>query len=170
MLIRLRTRAVKVRKANSHLLRGADRFTDSVSYALVGYAGRKRFILSLGTDSPKLAAGLLGKINEVVAAGAACPTWLELAERLPSRTFDFIARNCGYSNAEPLRIVPAVKATWQDLRKSYEATLNRKIQDGDMVDSTKANYIQSLNEFDKFMTEKGYAHLEQITEDVIVDE
>jgi site-specific recombinase XerD len=170
MLVKLRTRAVRVRKANSHLLRGADRFTNSVSHALVGYAGRKRFILSLGTDNAKIAANLLGKINEVVATGARCPTWLELADRLPSHTFEFIARNCDYTKAEPLKLVPTVQATWQDLRKSYESTLDRKIQDGEMVESTKTNYLQSLKEFDKFVEDKGYTCLEQITEDVIVEE
>ena len=142
----------------------------SISYALVSYAGRKRFILSLGTDSAKIAANLLGKINQVVAAPG-CPTWLELAERLPARTFAFLTKECGYQTPAPAPFqIETKKATWQDLRTSYEAELTRKILDGEMVESTKTNYLQSLKEFDAFVLERGYASLDGITEDVIVEE
>ncbi|MGD0544679.1 MAG: hypothetical protein ABSB65_09735 [Candidatus Acidiferrales bacterium] len=159
MLVKLRTRAVKVRKANSHLLKGADRFTDSTSFALIGYAGRKRFILSLGTDSAKIAARLLGKINEVSAAGADCPTWLELSERLPAHTFTFLSKECGYQTPAPTPFqIETKKASWQDLRTSYEAALTRKILDGEMVESTKTNYLQSLKAFDAFVLHEPGQH------------
>jgi integrase len=170
MLVKLRIREVKVRKANSHLLTGEDKFLpDVVTYSVTGYSGSKRFVLALGTDSLKIASGLLGKINEVVAAGPACPTWLELAERLPSYTFDFIARASGYVKIEQPKAKRTVKATWADLRANYIADLDRKILDGDFTESSKANYLQTLTSFDKFVENYGLTTLVQINEEVIRD-
>src|SRR6202034_2702842 len=59
---------------------------------------------------------------------------------------------------------------WLHLRTSYEATLTRKILDGEMGESTKTNYLQSLKAFDAFVLERGCTSLDSITEDVIVEE
>ena len=141
-----------MRKANSHLLSGEDKFLpDVVTYSVTGYSGNRRFVLALGTDSPKIASGLVGRINEVVAAGPACPTWLELAERLPSYTFEFIARESGYVKVEQPKAKKTVKATWADLRANYIADLDRKILDDCFTESSKSNYLQTLASFDKFV-------------------
>ena len=169
MLTKLRIREVNVRKANSHLFTGEEKFTGVKTFSVTGYSGSKRFVLALGTDSQKIASGLIGKINEVVAAGSACPTWLELAERLPSYTFDFIARDCGYVRQEHPKAKPANKPTWKDVRANYVADLDRKILDDCFTESSKANYSQTLTAFDKFVEEFGYVTLDQITEDVIKD-
>jgi integrase len=170
MLVKLRIRTVKVRKANSHLLKGDDKFISGVvTYSVTGYSGRRRFVLALGTDSSKVASGLLGKINEVVAAGPNCPTWLELAERLPAYTFEFIARECGYVKPAQLKSIPVARASWADLRANYIADLDRKILDETFTESSKTNYLQTLFAFDRFVEEQGFTSLDQITEDVIKD-
>jgi integrase len=170
MLVKLRVREVKVRKANSHLLQGEDKFIPGVvTYSVAGYSGGERFVLALGTDSSKIAHGLVGKINEVVAAGINCPTWLEMAERLPSYTFEFLSKECGYVKIELPKVKPTTKATWVDLRANYVADLDRKILDETFTESSKKNYIHTLIAFDRFIEEQGFATLDQITEDVIKD-
>jgi integrase len=170
MLVKLRLREVKVRKANSHLLKGVDKFIPGVvTYSITGYSGRKRFVLALGTDSSKIASGLLGKVNEVVAAGPTCPTWLELAERLPSYTFEFLSKECGYVKPSTPRTIPVTQASWSDLRANYIADLDRKILDELFTESSKRNYLQTLATFDKFAEDQGFTTLDQVTEDVIKD-
>jgi integrase len=63
-----------------------------------------------------------------------------------------------------------IKPTWSDLRSSYIASLDKKILDGQMVLSTKRNYLQSLKEFDDFLVSRQLSNLSDITEEVIVED
>lgn len=173
MRVNLKCTAVEVRNPSSRIAKGAPETTGAIRYKVTGSVEGRRVYLALGTDHKGAAERRVKDIETACVIGPEARTWADvwagLEERLPKATFDFFARKAGYVKKERVP-VPSNKPTWTVLRASYEAALDRKILDGDMVESTKTNYLQSLKEFDKFLEVSNIAFLDQITDDTIIEE
>ncbi len=50
MLVNIKHKEVKVRRPNSHLFKGEDKFTGTVTYSVVGSVDHEPIRLSLGTE------------------------------------------------------------------------------------------------------------------------
>jgi len=140
--------------------------TGNRTYRLYGYTGSERFRLALGTDSMATAGERAKWIERAVEDGSESPKWLLLKDALPRRTFEFFAALVNYVDVP---VVIKKEPTWTELRDSYVATLDFKILDEKMTESTKTNYLQSLRAFDEFMTLRGFS-LKDVTEDVVIQD
>jgi integrase len=173
MRVNLKCTAVEVRNPASRIAKGAPETTGAVRYKVTGSADGQRVYLALGTDHKGTAERRVRDIETACVIGPDARTWndawLALEERLPKKTFDYFAGKAGYEKAERAK-VSGTKPTWAILRASYEAALDRKILDGDMVESSKVNYLQTLKEFDKFVQVSNITFLDQITDDTITEE
>src|SRR6267154_5107667 len=97
MLVNLRYKEVKVRRRNSHLYKGDDKFTGIVTYSVVvGAFDGERIRLSLGTEEKNAAIRRVSKIEKACAEGPQSLLWAELQDSLPLPTFKFFADHVGY--------------------------------------------------------------------------
>jgi integrase len=172
MLTKLRHVAVKVRAKNSGSKE--EKFTGSVTYAVVGLLDKRRVRHALGTDNAKLAARRVDKISTACAIGPSSSLWAELQETLPARTFELFANAIGYVLAEP--VTANARPVWNDLLKSFEIEMERLIankgrgasrEEGIMVSGTRDRYASVYKHFGDFLTERGIVYLDTITPAVI---
>jgi integrase len=172
MLTKLKHTAVKVRAKDS----GSkdEKFTGSVTYAVIGFLDKHRVRHALGTENAKIAARRVDKLMTVCAVGPNSPLWAELQETLPSRTFEFFAKAVGY--VAPEHITPGAKPVWTDLLKSFEIEMNRLItnkdrgasrEEGIMSRSTRDSYSNVFNHFTKFLNSRSIVYLDAITPAII---
>jgi hypothetical protein len=141
--------------------------TGNVTYWAFGYLGKARVRKPLGTDRAGVADTRVEWIKRACEEGAGSGYWAQLKDCLPSNSFMYFGALVGYKEVSS---VAKVEATWTDLRASYIAALDAKILNDAMTESTKATYMQSLKEFDKFVALRGFATLADITEKVIVED
>src|ERR1700686_5624145 len=99
MLTNIRYMEVKARRHNSHLFKGHDKFTGSVTYAVAGSVDREPLRLSPGTEEKDAAIRSVRKIEKACAEGCKSSLWHELEESLPPKTFRFFADRAGYIGA-----------------------------------------------------------------------
>src|SRR6266478_6983274 len=168
MLVNLRYKEVKVRRRNSHLYKGDDKFTGIVTYSVVGGAlDGERIRLSLGTEEKNAAIRRVSKIEKACAEGPQSLLWPELEESLPPATFKLIASRIGYVGERKA----TGKSRWQDLCDVYEIEMQRKIdnkkrgassKEGIMAESTRERYRTVIKHFTEFLG-GGDVPLEQIT-------
>jgi hypothetical protein len=64
MLAKLRIREVNVRKANSHLFTGEEKFTGVKTYSVTGYFGSKRFVFILASSLPGAVGDFAGFFSD----------------------------------------------------------------------------------------------------------
>ncbi len=69
MLINIKYKEVRVRRPNSHLFKGEDKFTGTVSYSVIGSLDREPVRLSLGTEEKGVAIRRVSKIEKACAEG-----------------------------------------------------------------------------------------------------
>ena len=142
--------------------------TGSVTFRIYGYAGKERFRLALGTEKAGTADTRKDWIERAVREGADSTLWTDLRESLPERTFEFFAGLVGFKDAPK---VETPKATWEALRTAYTKHLERPIESGKRAgrfraQSTRDRYLETVETFGRFLTEKGITVLADITEDV----
>jgi integrase len=141
--------------------------TGATTYRIVCYVDSKRIRLALGTRKAGTADIRKDWIERAVREGAECTLWAVLSNALPRLTFKYFAGLVGYvDNPKPAEIKP----TWSDLKFSYIASLDKKITDGQMVPSTKKNYLQSLKAFEGFLDSRKISYLSDISEELIVED
>ena len=99
MLINIRYTEVKGRRHDSHLFKGHEKFTGSVTYAVAGSVDREPVRLSLGTEEKGAAIRSVRKIEKACAEGSKSSLWHDLEESLPPKTFRFFADRAGYIGA-----------------------------------------------------------------------
>jgi integrase len=154
-------------KAGAIEVRNAKGKTGTTTYRIVCYVDSKRVRLALGTERAGTADTRKDWIERAVREGANSTLWTELRNALPRRTFEYFAEVVGYVDApKPAELTP----TWSDLNLSFIAVLDKKILNGEIVPSTKRNYLQSLKEFDNFLVSRSISDLSHITEELIVEE
>ena len=133
---------------------------------LYGWAGEERIRWSLGTKKAGEAENRKDWIVRCVSEGVTSAMWRTLKDTLPSRTFELLSKLIGY---QPVTVAAKIQPTWADLQASYIAALDAKILEGKFSESSKTNYLQSLKEFDTFVTNRGYSKLTDINEDAVSD-
>lgn len=172
MLTKLKHTAVKVRAKDSG--DKAQKFTGSVTYAVVGFLDKRRVRHALGTDNAKLAARRVDKISTACAVGPNSPLWAELQETLPQRTFNLFANAVGY--IRPEHMTPGAQPIWTDLLKSFEIEMARLIanksrgasrEEGIMVSGTRNRYAGVYKHFGGFLKERGIVYLDAIAPAII---
>jgi hypothetical protein len=161
MLLKLRHTAVKVRRPNSEKFQGADKFTGTVTYTVIGTVDGQFVRLALGTEEEKAAIRRIEKIKTACAVGPDSPVWLELEESLPPRTFSFFSNKAGYKKSASL---VAAKSCWGDLCDAFELEMKRLIankdrgatrEEGIMSQTTRDRYQQSIRHFTGFLHDKN---------------
>lgn len=161
MQINIKYKEVKVRRPNSHLFKGDDKFTGTVTYSVVGTLDHEPVRLSLGTEEKNAAIRRVGKIERAVADGPTSLLWHELNESLPSNTFQFFADRIGYVSVQPHKAT--ARPTWQDLCDIFELEMERMIgnkqrgasrEEGVMSSSTRIRYRQTIRHFSAFLDDK----------------
>lgn len=170
-MLNIRYKEIKVRRKNSHLHGGDDRFTGAVTYSVIGRWNGERIRLALGTDQKNVALRRIAKIENAVADGPTSSLWPELNDAIPPATFKYFADRVGY--VRPNRAT--AKMTWQDLCDAFEAEMQRLIdnkkrgadsEEGTMADSTRQRYRQTIRHFTDFLADPG-TQLEKIDAAVI---
>jgi integrase len=158
-LRKVKSQAIEVRNAKGK--------TGTTTYRIVCYVGSKRVRLALGTEGAGSADTRKDWIERAVREGADSTLWTELWNVLPRQTFEYFAGLVGYVDTpKPAELKP----TWSALKLSYVAALDKKILNGEIVSSTKRNYLQSLKQFDNFLISRNVSNLSDITEELIVEE
>jgi integrase len=157
MLTNLKYKEVKVRRQNSHLLQGDERYTGTVTYSVIGSIDRHPVHLSLGTEEKNVAIRRITKLEKAIAEGSESPLWRELNDSLPPKTFKFFADRVGYVNSQT---ATSIKPTWQGLCDSFEFEMERLIankargvgsEEGVMATSTRDRYRQAIRQFTNFL-------------------
>jgi integrase len=161
MICELNYKAVRVRRPNSHLFKGEDKFTGTVTFSVVGMLDHTPVRLSLGTEEKTVALRRVSKIERAVADGPTSPLWHELDESLPLKTFKFFADRVGY-------VGHGTKATarsnWQDLCEAFELEMERMVankdrgasrEEGIMSPTTRSRYRQTVRHFTAFLEDKN---------------
>lgn len=160
MLAKIRYKEVRVRRPNSHLYHGNDKFTGTVTYAVVGKLGGSKVRHSLGTGEKNAAVRRVRKLEGAIAEGPESPLWPELGESLPTNTFAFFADRVGYIRQN---WKATATSTWQDLVDSFEVDMQRRVdnkgrgagrEEGSMSTSTRDRYRQTIRHFDAFLQDK----------------
>ncbi|HKD84244.1 MAG TPA: tyrosine-type recombinase/integrase [Terriglobales bacterium] len=124
-----------------------------------------RVRLSLGTRNEDAAQRLASRIDKARAEGADSVIWGELKPALPEYTFNRLAGAVGYKPPEPR---PTENApTWDDLRSVFDGYMQKRIAIGRLRESTQERYLQTIKQFDTFLSERGVKPLCQITKAVI---
>jgi integrase len=156
MLAKLNCKAVKIRRPNSQLFNGEDKFTGTVMFSVVGTLDGGRVRLSLDTGEKNAAFRRIGKLERACAEGPQSPTWAELEAELPKKTFEYFAGKVGY--VKPSDGVPLENPTWADLCRVFEAEMERRIQRklrGEqkltMKPTTRERYRQTVQHFEAFL-------------------
>src|ERR1700675_3336366 len=90
MLAKLRHKEVKVRRPNSHLYKGEEKFNGSVTYSVVGVLDGAEVRHSLGTDEKGVAIRRVSKLERALAEGPDSLLWAELADSLPPQDLFFL--------------------------------------------------------------------------------
>jgi integrase len=155
--INIRYKEVRVRRQNSHLFEGEEKFTGGKTYQVVGTYNHKDVRLSLGTEEKNVAIRRITKIESAVHAGADSLLWHELAETLPAKTLAFFAEPIGFkTSAQKL----SSTATWRDLAQAFEIDMQRRVdnklrgasaEEGVMSESTRMRYRFLLKQFGDFL-------------------
>jgi len=155
MLVNIKHKEVKVRRPNSHLFKGEDKFTGTVSYSVVGSVDREPIRLSLGTEEKNAAIRRVKKLETACAEGPASTLWLELEESLPLKTFKFFADRIGYVRSTPIR---AARPTWANLRDAFDLEMDRLIENKrrgstkqTLSEGSRKRYRQVMNRFSVFL-------------------
>jgi len=160
MICKLNYKAVRVRRPNSHLFKGGDKFTGTVTFSVVGMLDHTPVRLSLGTEEKSAALRRVSKIERAVADGPKSPLWHELDESLPPKTFKFFADRVGYVSSQAKSTY--ANPTWQSLRDSFEFEMERLIankargagaEEGVMSASTRNRYNQTIRHFTTFLAD-----------------
>ena len=170
MRLKIRHQAVKVRIPRERRSEGdSTGFTGTETYAVVGTRDDDRIRLSLGTEDERVAIRRVEKIKTACAVGPDSPTWLELEESLPFRTFDFFGSRVGYVKLIQEK-VETHKPTWNDLCVLFELEMKKRIankargatpEEGTMSESTRERYRQTIRTFTSYLGEND-ALLENI--------
>jgi len=154
MLINIKYKEVRVRRPNSHLFNGEDKFTGTVSYSVIGSLDREPVRLSLGTEEKGVAIRRVSKIEKACAEGPKSSLWRELEESLPPNTFKFFAKCVGYVGST--KTAAFIKPTWNSLCEIFETEMERLIanklrgassKEGIMSESTRNRYRQIIGRF-----------------------
>ncbi len=162
MLINIKYKEVKARRHDSHLFKGEDKFTGTVSYSVVGSIDREPVRMSLGTEEKNAAIRRVTKIEKACAEGSKSSLWHELEESLPPKTFKFFADRVGYVGSKKTPI--SVKPTWNNLCEIFETEMERLIanklrgassKEGIMSDSTRHRYRQIIGRFTAFLIDEA---------------
>ncbi len=155
MLINIKHKEVKVRRPNSGLFKGEDKFTGTVSYSVVGSVEHQPIRLSLGTEEKNAAIRRVKKLETACAEGPTSTLWLELEESLPLRTFKFFADRIGYVRSTPIR---AARPTWANLRDAFELEMERLIENKrrgatkqTLSEGSRGRYRQVIGHFSAFL-------------------
>jgi integrase len=155
MLVNIKYKEVKVRRPNSHLFKGEDKFTGTVTYSVVGSVDHEPIRLSLGTEEKSAALRRVKKLETACAEGSSSTLWLELEESLPLRTFKCFADRIGYVRSTPTR---AVRPTWANLRDAFELEMERLIENKrrgatkqTFSEGSRKRYRQVMQHFSAFL-------------------
>jgi integrase len=133
---------------------------------LYAWSGDERIRWSLGTKRLGEAENRKDWIVRCVSEGVESSLWPTLKDVLPGRTFELLSKLMNYERSAE---VPKIEPTWNDVRASYVAALDAKILEGTFSESSKSNYLQSLKEFDAYVTLRRFSKLADINEDAIID-
>jgi integrase len=125
----------------------------------------RRMRLSLGTRNEDAAQRLASRIEKALAEGGNSVIWAELKPVLPQYTFQQLAESVGYQ--PPGIQVEPLKATWGDLRRSFEGYMDKRIAIGKLRESTKTRYRRPLEEFDAFLSENKIVFLQDINKPLL---
>ena len=120
------------------------------TFRLHGAMGGERCRLALGTQRKAGAHRLVHKIETAFAEGVSSTLWPELQERLPRITFQALAEHIGWR--EP-QLEPEIKPTWEQLRTRYDAHLLKEITKGNLSESTRTRYLQTIKFFDGYVSQ-----------------
>jgi integrase len=126
VLVKINYKEVKIRRRNSQLFEGEDKFTGTVGYSVVGTIDGERIRLSLGTEEKNAALRRIGKLEMACAEGPNSSLWAELEEALPAKTFQFFANRAGYLKSSIEK--PLANPTWANLREAFEVEMAWKIE------------------------------------------
>jgi integrase len=155
MLVNIKHKEVKVRRPNSHLFKGEDKFTGTVTYSVVGSVDRQPIRLSLGTEEKNAAIRRVKKLETACAEGPTSTLWLELEESLPLKTFKFFADRIGYIRSTPTR---AARPTWANLCDAFELEMERLAENKrrgatkqTISENTCKRYRQVIRHFSAFL-------------------
>jgi integrase len=137
------------------------------TFRLDGWLGKERVRLALRTERKADALRITHKIEIALAEGNSSTLWEELRDQLPGITFAKFAGFVGWQ--EPTEPVAPPKSTWEQLRTDYSAKLAKEIAKGNLRESTRERYLQTLKLFDRYLLEKKITSLPTITKSVIED-
>src|SRR5258708_3198832 len=162
MLINIKYKEVKARRHDSHLFKGEDKFTGTVSYSVVGSIDREPVRMSLGTEEKNAAIRRVTKIEKACAEGSKSSLWHELEESLPPKTSKFFAARVGSVGSKKTPI--SVKPTWNNLCEIFETERELLIanklrgassKEGFMSDSPRHRYRQIIGRFTAFLIDEA---------------
>jgi type 1 fimbriae regulatory protein FimB len=136
-------------------------------FRLDGWLGRERVRLALRTERKADALRITHKIEMALAEGNSSTLWEELLDQLPRITFDKFAGHVGWRRLT--KPIEPPKSTWEQLRTNYNAKLAKEFAKGNLRESTRERYLQTLKHFDRYLLEKRITSLPEITKNVIED-
>lgn len=109
--------------------------------------GRKHVVRgTLGTRREDVALRLVHRLEIAIAEGPNSTVWSEIAKVLPQATYCRFADHVG--------VREKFVATWAELRKTYEATLDQWLAINRLSENTVINYKRVLREFDVFLNDQ----------------
>lgn len=124
----------------------------------------ERVRLSLGTRNQDAAMRLASRIDKALAEGSQSAIWAELRPVLPEQTFKRFADSVGYKPPEP--VAEPYRMTWNDVRERFKEHMEKRMSIGKLRESTRDRYMQTLKQFEAFLTEKKIFRVEEITKSV----
>lgn len=121
----------------------------------------RRVRLSFGTRNQDAAQRLASRIEKVLAEGPKSEVWEELKAVLPERTFRTLSDSVGYAPPEKQPEKP--QPTWTKLRASFEGYMKKRIALGKLRESTRERYLQTLKQFELFLSEQNVSFVHEVT-------
>jgi integrase len=138
---------------------------DRETFRLDGWLGKERIRLALRTERRADALRIVHKIETALAEGSSSVLWEELRDRLPRITFKKLAAYVGWKESEKHPQIP--RPTWAQLRAAYISELEKEIAKGNLKESTRDRYLQTLKNFDRYLAEKEVANLDEVTKNIV---
>ena len=125
----------------------------------------RRTRLSLGTRNQDAAQRLASRVEKALAEGSKSELWEELKAVLPEFTFKRLADSVGY--IPPQKQPQKPEPTWVSLRSCFEGYMEKGIALGNLRESTRERYLQTLKQFERFLAEQQITLVKDMTKPVL---
>lgn len=122
-------------------------------------AGR-RLRGALGTQNRGVSQQIAARLEVALTQGAQSPLWADLAQVLPSQTYNRFAAGAG--------LRPAESHAWAPLASAFHLHLAERVRTGKLSPHTQVRYRNVVDRFTVYLDAQGLTALPEITEAIVL--